>query len=66
MEAKSVILIVVAFFLFVIAFPIAQYQIITASNLTLWDAAVNTLFTVLLPVLSAIGVALKFIPGSKK
>lgn len=61
--AKTVVTIIVAFFVFMIAFPIAQYQIVAATNASLWDAAVNTIFMILLPVLAAIGVALKFIPG---
>jgi len=65
MSAKSVILMGVAFFLLAVIFPIGMTQIVDA-NTTGWNAAVTTIFTILVPILAAIGIAVKFVPGSRK
>lgn len=65
MSAKSVILMGVAFFLLAVIFPIGMTQIVDA-NTTGWNAAVTTIFTILVPILAAIGIAVKFVPGARK
>lgn len=63
-SASVVIGLTVAFLLVAILFPIAmteiaKYNSTTATN---WQGAVLTIFTILLPIIFIIGVAIKFMP----
>lgn len=60
LETK-VIVMVVAFLLIGITYPIAMSQV-TATNTTSWGTAVTTIYTVLLPILVLIGCAITFVP----
>lgn len=64
LSARAAIMIGVAFFLVAVVFPIGMTQVL-AANTTGWNAAVTTIFTVLLPILCVIAVAIRFLPGSK-
>lgn len=57
----AIIIMAVGFLLLGILTPIAMTQIITACSTT-WGTATFTIFTVLLPILFLIGVAIRFIP----
>lgn len=61
LNAATIVLLAVGFLLTAILTPIAMEQIIGA-NTTGWNTAVKTIFTVLLPVLYVIGVAIRYIP----
>jgi len=61
----AVIGIGVSMMVMAVVFPIAMSQIV-AANTTGWEAAVTTIFGVLLPILAIIGIALKYIPRGKK
>ena len=60
-SAKDIILTAVGFLLVTILAPIAIGQIV-ATTTTSWNAAVVTIFQVLLPIIYIIGAALHFIP----
>jgi len=60
-SARTVIILAIGFLLTAILTPIAMDQIV-AANTTGWNAAVKTIFTVLLPILYIIGVALYYVP----
>jgi len=62
--SKAIVSLGVSFLLVAIVIPLGMTQLV-AANTTGWDAAVTTVFTVLLPVLVIIGVALKYIPRGK-
>jgi len=61
----QIIILAVGFLLLGILTPIAMTQIITACSTT-WGTATFTIFTVLLPILFLIGVAIRFIPSGGK
>lgn len=58
---RDVIYAVIGFILVAILTPIGMGQIIVGYN-TSWNAAVITIFSVVLPLLYVIGAALHFIP----
>lgn len=64
-SASTIVSIAVGFLLVAILVPIAMQQVVNA-NTTGWDATVKTIFATLLPILIIIGVALKYIPTTKK
>ena len=64
LTSRSIILLAVGFLLAAILTPIAMEQI-TSANTTGWNAAVKTIFTVLLPILYIIGAALYFVPRTQ-
>jgi small-conductance mechanosensitive channel len=57
----AIIIMAIGFLLLGILTPIAMTQIITACSTT-WGTATFTIFTVLLPILFLVGVAIRFIP----
>jgi len=59
-EVDKIITLSVALLVFAIIFPIAMSQVVSA-NTTGWQSAVATIFTVLVPILGALAVALLFI-----
>lgn len=59
-SARSVILSAVGFLLVAILTPIAMSELVGA-NTTGWQAAVVTVFTVVLPIVYIIGIAYAFI-----
>jgi len=63
-SASSIILAAVGFLLVCILTPIGMTELVGA-NTTEWAASVKTIFTVLLPILYIIGMAIKFIPRGK-
>lgn len=64
-SASYVIGAVVALLMFSIIFPIAMQEVVTA-NTTGWQASVLTIFGTLVPILAAVGIAIKFISGVGK
>jgi len=60
MDASEIIMAVIALFLIGVLGPVALEQIYSA-NTTGWNAAVKTIFQVLLPVLAIIGLSLYFL-----
>jgi len=64
-EINDVVLMSVSFLLMAVLGPIALEELY-AANVTGWDAAVKTMFQVLLPILWVIGVAIGYIPRGKK
>lgn len=62
---SDVIIMAVSFLLVAILGPIAIGEVYGA-NVTGWNAAVKTIFQVLLPILWIIGVAVAYIPRGKK
>ena len=63
-DAGTLTMLVVGFLLAAILFPIAYAQIYGATT-TNWNAAVVTIFQVLLPILFIIGVAILYVPHGK-
>jgi len=61
LDPRDAIIASIAVFLIAIVMPIGLSQIYSA-NTTGWDPAVKTIFTVLFPVLSIIGLVLHFLP----
>jgi len=66
MSASTVVTLTVAFLLVAILTPIAmneiaKYNSTSAAN---WQGSVLTIFTILLPIIFIIGVAIKFIPST--
>jgi len=61
---SNIVMLAIGFFLVAILAPIAMNEIATA-NTTGWSPAVVTIFTVLLPILFIIGIAIHYIPGKK-
>jgi len=59
--AGTIVMLAIGFLLIAILTPIAMDQIVGA-NTTGWNAAVKTIFTVLLPILFVIGVAIRYVP----
>jgi hypothetical protein len=59
-SASSIIYAAVGFFLAVITVPIAMAQII-GTSVTSWNAAVVTIFQVLVPVLAMVGIVMYFV-----
>lgn len=51
----------VSLFVMAIVFPLAMTEI-TGANTTGWETAVVTIFTVLLPILGIISVAIRYLP----
>jgi hypothetical protein len=62
---SDVVIMAVSFLLVAILGPIAIDEIYNASVGT-WNAAVKTMFQVLLPILWVIGVAIAYVPRGKK
>ncbi len=60
LSAKNIILSAVGFLLVAILTPIAMDQLV-AANTTGWDAAVATVFSIVLPIVYIIGIAYSFI-----
>lgn len=60
LSARNIVLSAVGFLLVAILTPIGMTQLV-AANTTAWNAAVVTVFTVVLPVVYVIGVAYAFI-----
>lgn len=59
--AKDVIFAAVGFLLVAVLTPVGMNQVGKASNWSNWDTTVATIFTVLVPILYLIGVALYFV-----
>jgi hypothetical protein len=59
-EVEKIVTLAVALLVFAIIFPIAMSQVVSA-NTTGWQSSVATIFTVLVPILGALAVALIFI-----
>jgi uncharacterized membrane protein required for colicin V production len=59
-EVSNVVGVVIALFVAAVLLPVAFQQIYNTST-TGWNAAVATVFTVLLPVLSIIAISLMFL-----
>jgi len=60
----TIILLAIGFILTCIITPIILDQI-AGTTTTLWNAAIKTLFTILIPILYIIGIAVRFIPTGK-
>lgn len=60
LSARNIVLSAVGFLLVAILTPIAMGELV-AANTTGWEAAVTTVFTVVLPVVYIIGIAYAFI-----
>jgi len=60
----NIIMLAIGFLLVALLAPIAMNEIVGV-NTTGWPAPVTTIFTVLLPILFIIGVAIHYIPGKK-
>jgi len=63
-SAGTIVTLAVGFLLVAILTPIAMNEIVGA-NTTGWQISVKTIFTVLLPILYIIGIALYYIPRGK-
>ena len=63
-NAGTITMLAVGFLLVAILTPIGMTEVIGA-NTTGWASSVKTIFTVLLPILYIIGVALYYIPKGK-
>jgi len=63
LSTRTIVLAAVGFLLVAILTPIAMEQIVGA-NTTGWNAAVKTIFSVLLPILFVIGVAVSYVKDS--
>jgi len=63
-SASEIVGLAVGFLLVAILTPIAMNEVVGA-NVTGWAASVKTIFTVLLPILFIIGLALYYIPRGK-
>jgi hypothetical protein len=61
---NDVVIMAVSFFLVAILGPIALGTIANATT-TSWNASVITVFQVVLPIIWAIGVALKYVPKAR-
>lgn len=62
LTASTIIMLAVGFLLVAILTPIAMTELVGA-NTTGWQSSVKTIFTVLLPILYIIGVAVRYIPS---
>jgi hypothetical protein len=62
---NDIVLMAVSFFLVAILGPIALGTIANATT-TSWNASVVTVFQVVLPIIWAIGVAIKYVPRGTK
>lgn len=60
LSARNIVLSAVGFLLVTILTPIAMEELV-AANTTGWEAAVTTVFTVVLPVVYIIGIAYAFV-----
>ena len=60
-QAKDIIYAAVGFLLVAVLTPVGMNQVGKNSNWTKWDTTVATIFTILVPILYLIGVALYFI-----
>ena len=60
MSSQQVVSLAVGVFMFAIMFPIAMDEI-TGANTTLWETPVTTIFTVVLPIVVVIGVAIAYL-----
>lgn len=60
-SAGVIVMLAVGFLLVAILTPIAMDEIVGA-NTTGWESSVTTMFSVLLPILYIIGIALYYIP----
>ena len=63
-SGRSIVGIAVSILLVAILVPIAMTEIVGA-NTTGFSSAVLTLFGTIVPILAIIGIALKYVPGSK-
>jgi hypothetical protein len=61
---EDVILMAISFLLVAVLGPIAINEVIGA-NVTGWNAAVKTIFQVLLPIIWIVGVAIAYVPRGK-
>lgn len=61
----TIVMLAVGFLLVAILTPIAMTELVGA-NTTGWNTAVKTVFSVLLPVLYIIGVAIAYVPKGGK
>jgi len=64
-SAGDIVMLAIGFFLVAILAPIAMNEI-AGANTTGWPTPVTTIFTVLLPILFIIGVAIHYIPGKRE
>ena len=64
-STQSVVLVVIGLLVFAVVMPMGITRLVNV-NVTTWDDAVGIVFITVLPLLALIGVALKFLPGSKK
>jgi len=64
-SARGIVGLAVSLLLIAILVPIAMTEIVGA-NQTGWGTALVTIFGTVIPVLAIIGLALKFLPGSRK
>jgi len=64
-SAGDVVLASVSFLLVAVLGPMAIGEIV-GTNVTGWNAAVKTIFQVLLPIIWVIGMAISFVPRLKK
>lgn len=62
---SQIIVLAVGFLLVAILTPIAMNELVGA-NTTGWQTSVKTMFTVLLPILYIIGVAVRYVPHGNK
>ena len=62
--ARAVVGVAVSILLVAILVPIAMTEIVGA-NQTGWGSALITIFSTVVPILAIIGIALKYVPGSK-
>jgi hypothetical protein len=60
-SVDDVIIMAVSFLLVAVLGPIAIGEVFGA-NVTGWNAAVKTIFQVLLPIIWIVGVAIKYVP----
>ena len=64
-STQAVVSMVVALLVFAVVMPIGLTRLVNV-NVSTWDSAVGIIFVTVLPILALIGVALKFLPGSRK
>ena len=62
--AGTIVMLSVGFLLVAILTPIGMREVVGA-NTTDWQDSVITIFQVLLPILYIVGVAIRYVPGSR-
>ena len=60
-SVSEIVMVSIGFVLVAVLTPIGMNEI-TGANMTGWNAAVKTMFTVLLPIIYIVGVAVHYIP----